>query len=318
MARELGLFEKHGIDVTLQREIGWATVRDKLLYGELDAAAAPAGLVVAASCGLGNLKAECLTGLILNLHGNAITLSQRLWRRGVRDGRTLRTEVLAKRGTLTFAVVHQHSSHNFLLRQWLRAHSINPDKDVRIVVVPPSQGPAYLRVGHLDGYCVGEPWNSLAVMSRTGWIVTTSPELSPQHPEKVLMVRRDFADSHHAEHLALIAALYEACQFCDEPAYREQVAETIARPEYVAAPVQALRPGLSGEIDCGHGRFEERPDFHTFFRDNANEPTSDKARWVVRSLQALGHNVPEGRVADWFRADLFHQATSQLNPTTTR
>src|SRR4051794_36657723 len=84
MGKELGLYAKYGLSVELHREVGWATIRDKVLYGELDAAHAPAGLVVAASCGLGSVQVECLTGLVLNLNGNAITLSQNLWKKGVR------------------------------------------------------------------------------------------------------------------------------------------------------------------------------------------------------------------------------------------
>ena len=114
MARELGLFARYGIEVELHREVGWATIRDKILYGELEAAHAPAGLLVAASCGLGSVRADCLTGLVLNLHGDAITLSANLWRRGVRDGRSLCKEVAQGGEPLIFGVAYQYSSHSFL------------------------------------------------------------------------------------------------------------------------------------------------------------------------------------------------------------
>src|SRR6266850_6607819 len=196
MAQELGLFRKYGLCVTLSRELGWASIRDKIIHGELDAAHAVAGMPVAATLGLGAVKCDCLTALVLNLHGNAITLSNDLWQRGVRDGATLRDHVRKARGEqmLTFGVVFPFSSHNFLLRQWLVSHGIMPDRDVRIVVVPPPQMAANLKIGNLDGFCVGEPWNSVAVQTRAGWCVTTSAELDPGHPEKVLMVRRDFAE----------------------------------------------------------------------------------------------------------------------------
>ena len=139
MAAELGLFAQYGIAVELRREVGWATVRDKIIYGELDAAHAPAGLVVAASCGLGSVRTECLTGLVLNLHGNAITLSQRLWQEGVRDGATLRQRIAQGGEPPVFGVVHAYSAHRFLLRNWLRAHRLEPERAVRIVVVPPAQ-----------------------------------------------------------------------------------------------------------------------------------------------------------------------------------
>ncbi len=319
MAGELGLFAKFGIDVELHCEVGWATIRDKVVYGELDAAHAPAGLVVAASCGLGSVQAECLTGLVISLNGNAITLSHELWERGVRDGRTLRHEVTQGRRLYTFGVVHPYSAHSFLLRNWLRAHGIQPERDVQIVVVPPAQVHANLKGGHLDGYCVGEPWNSLAVLSKTGWCVTTSEELAPRHPEKVLMVRRDFAERSEREHLALIAALAEACAFCQRPENRERLMETLAQPEYVGVPIQALRMGMAGTFDYGHGRVEKHSAFHIFSGGDANVPSPDKAQWVIRNLLASGlvkdpSIVPAERAVDWFRADIFQKASRLITP----
>ncbi len=321
MAAELGLFAKYGLEVELRREVGWATVRDKIIYGELDAAQAPAGLVVAASCGLGSVQTECLTGLVLNLHGNAITLSQSLWQRGVRDGETLRREVARGGEPLTFGVVHACSAHSFLLRNWLRAHRIEPEHDVRIVVVPPAQVHGNLRVGHLDGYCVGEPWNSLAVLTKAGWCVATSEELAPRHPEKVLMVRREFAERAEREHLALIAALIEAGEFCALPENRERLMATLALPHYVGVPIQTLRMSMAGTFDYGHGRIEQQPAFHIFSGDDVNEPTPAKADWVIGNLLASGlvkdpSLVPAERRAEWFRANIFQQANALITTTT--
>jgi ABC-type nitrate/sulfonate/bicarbonate transport system substrate-binding protein len=318
MAAELRLFARYGIEVELHREVGWATIRDKVIYGELDAAHAPAGLVVAASCGLGAVQAECLTGLVMSLNGNAITLSSELWDCGVRDGRTLRNEVAQRERLYTFGVVHPYSAHSFLLRNWLRAHGIHPERDVQIVVVPPAQVHANLRAGHLDGYCVGEPWNSMAVLTKLGWCVATSEELAPRHPEKVLMVRRDFAERSEREHLALIAALTEACAFCQRPENRERLMETLAQPEYVGVPIQALRMGMAGRFDYGHGRVEKQSSFHVFSGEEVNVPSPDKAQWVIRNLLASGlvkdpSVVPTERASEWFRADIFQKASLLLN-----
>ena len=320
MAGELGLFAKYGIDVELHREVGWATIRDKIIYGELDAAHAPAGLVVAASCGLGSVRAECLTGLVISLNGNAITLSRDLWKRGVRDGQTLRRTVAEGRG-LTLGVVHPYSAHSFLLRNWLRGHGIQPERDVQIVVVPPAQVHANLKAGHLDGYCVGEPWNSLAVLAKTGWCVATSEELAPRHPEKVLMVRRDFAERSEREHLALIAALIEACAFCQQPENRERLMEALAQPEFVGVPIQALRMGMAGTFDYGHGRIEKHPAFHLFSGEGVNAPTPDKADWVIRNLLASGlvkdpQLVAAERGSEWFRTDIFATASNLVTTNT--
>ena len=313
MAAELGLYAKHGLEVELHREVGWATIRDKIIYGELDAAQAPAGLVVAASCGLHSVQADCLTGLVLNLHGNAITLSQDLWRKGVRDGATLRWEIAASRQRYSFGIVHNYSAHHILLRNWLRSHRIEPGRDVNMVVVPPAQVHANLKAGQLDGYCGGEPWNSLAVLSQTGWCVATSAELAPGHPEKVLMVRRDFAETHGPEHLALIAALRKACDFCARPENRERLIETLSQPKYIGAPIQALRASLGGSFNYGNGRVEKQSRFHVFAGENANEPSPEKAQWVIRNLVASGivddpSLEPSERAADWFRSDIFRES----------
>ncbi|HEU6447382.1 MAG TPA: CmpA/NrtA family ABC transporter substrate-binding protein [Verrucomicrobiae bacterium] len=315
MAHELRLFEKFGVSVSLSRELGWATIRDKVIYGELDAAHAVAGMPFAATLGLGSIQCDCVSALVLNLHGNAITLSNELWNRGVRDGAGLRNEIQNARGkkVFTFGIVHPFSSHNFLLRGWLARVGILPDRDVRIVVVPPPQMVANLKAGHLDGFCVGEPWNSVAVQARAGWTIAASSELDRGHPEKVLMVRREFSEKRNDEHLALIAALLEACEFCDAPENRDQVVATLARREYVGADETALCRGLSGEFDFGHDLARTVPDFTIFSRDDANEPCGRKAAWVIQHLRGSGLckdagalNFALGRKV--FRTDLFEKA----------
>jgi len=323
MAGELGLFEKYGLRVRLHRELGWASIRDKIIFGELDAAHALAAMPVAATLGLGSVRSECLTALVLNLHGNAITLSNELWRQGVRDGASLREEIKRWRGqhVLTLGAVSPFSSHRHLLRNWLAAHGIAPDRDVRMVVVPPPQMASNLKAGNLDGFCVGEPWNSTAVWSRAGWCVAVSAELAPRHPEKVLMVRREFAERRAEEHCLLAAALLEACAYCDRSGNMDHVTATLARPEFVAAPAALLRRGLSGEMDFGHDRLRTVPDFCVFHRNNANEPSRDKAAWALELVRASGlcRDPAElspalGRAV--FRQDIFEQADRlQVAPT---
>lgn len=317
MAHELGLFQKHGLRVTLSRELGWATIRDKIIHRELDAAHALAAMPAAASLGLGSIACQCLTGLVLNLNGNAITLSNDLWRRGVRDGKTLRAEILSSRRekTFTFGAVFPFSSHRHLLRRWLATHGIDPERDVRIVIVPPPQMAANLKAGNIDGFCVGEPWNSIAVEWRAGWIAATSSELDPRHPEKVLMVRSDFAADRPGEHLALLAALLEACEYCDQPANRAHVAATLARPEFVGVSETALRCGLDGEMDFGHGLKRTVREFCVFFGDGANEPSAPKAASVVDVIRTSGL-CPEPSAINFplakrmFRCDIFEQAVA--------
>jgi ABC-type nitrate/sulfonate/bicarbonate transport system substrate-binding protein len=315
MAQELGLFKKYGLRVALSRELGWATIRDKVIHGELDAAHAVAGMPVAATLGLNSVACDCLTALVLNLNGNAITLSADLWNRGVRDGAILRAEIARAHGekTFTLGVVHSFSSHNYLLRNWLIAAGIQPDRDVRIVVVPPAQMVTNLKAGHLDGFCVGEPWNSLAVRAGEGCVVAVSAELDPLHPEKVLMVRREFAERREPEHLALIAALLEACAYCDASENHDAIISVLARPEFVNVPPDVLRCGLSGTFSFTRRESRSISDFCIFHRHDANEPSADKAGWVLRNLRTSGLckesgllNAALGRRI--FRPDIFSAA----------
>ena len=318
MAQELGLYQKFGLRVELSRELGWATVRDKIIHGELDAAHAPAAMPVAATLGLGSIACECQTALVLNLNGNAITLSSELWKRGVRDGKTLRAEILRARNEkmFTFGAVFPFSSHRHLLRKWFSAHGIDPDRDVRIVIVPPPQMVANLKSGNLDGFCVGEPWNSVAVQSRAGWIAATSAELDALHPEKVLMVRADFAAKRNEEHIALVAALLEACEFCDQPENHEHIIATLAEPQFVGVPVDSLRHGIDGNMDFGHGTERTLRDFCIFHRANANEPSGEKAAWTLDVIRASGL-CPEPLAINFafakkiFRTDIFEKAVER-------
>jgi ABC-type nitrate/sulfonate/bicarbonate transport system substrate-binding protein len=290
VAEELGLFSRHGLRVELSREIGWATIRDKIIYGELDAVHALAPLLWSAQLGLGCAPCDVVTALVLNLHGNALTLSNRLWQDGARDAASLRQHARERRRgqPLTFGVVFPLSSHHLLLRDWLRAGGMEPERDVRIVTVPPAQMFRNLSAGTIDGFCAGEPWNSLAVRENAGWCPTWSAAQTHAHPEKVLMVKQRFAESRRAEHSALVAALAEACAWCDEPQNRERVAEILSQPRYLNLPVRVIAPSLLGRFDCGHDRIESVPRFHVFHGDDANVPSPTKAVALQRALGAAG------------------------------
>lgn len=319
-AQELGLFAHHGLKVRLSREVGWATIRDKIIFGELDAAQALAPLLWAIQLGLDCAPADVCTGLVLNVHGNAITLSHRLRAAGVVDAATLREEALRRHGEnkLMFGVVFPFSLHHLLLRQWLRAAGLEPDKDVRIAVVPPAQMFRNLVAGTLDGYCAGEPWNTLAVQQDQGWCPTWSAALSPGHLEKVLLVRTEFTQRRAAEHARLVAALAQAAAWCDEPAHRPQLAEMLASPSYLHLPARTIAPALLGRVDCGHGRVESVPDFLVFSRGDAGAPTELRAASLQAELVAAGL-VPRFLVTPQlprrlFRENLFREATANQHP----
>jgi len=319
MAQELDLFEKHGVRVALQRELGWATIRDKIIYGELEAAHALAAMPFAATLGFGSIRCECLTALILSLNGNAITLSEDLWKSGIRDSADLVRHIRQSRSEkkLTFGIVHRFSTHRYLLAKWLAANGIDSAREIRMVVLPPSQMVANLASGNLDAFCVGEPWNSVAIAAGKGWCVETSESIDPGHPEKVLMVRQDFAEKREGEHLALLAALLEACAFCDVPENAEKIAIVLARPQYVGASAEALLQA-SAEFNFGHGRSKNVSDFCVFHRSGANDPDLNKASWIVdvvrgalspAEMPLLRPNITE----QVFRSDIFARASRFLS-----
>lgn len=311
VAQEFGLLARHGLDVRLSRELGWASVRDKLVQGELDGAHALNTLPVALNQGFGCVPTAVVAGLFLNLHGNAITLSNELWRSGVRDLPTLRSFLAANRNrrTLTLGTVATASTHSHLLRSWFQRAGANFESDVRLVVVPPAQAGTNLATGHLDGFCVGEPWNSHAVAGGHAWIAVTSAELAPYHPEKVLLVRSDFDAARPEEHHRLLAAVLAACELCDRPEHQEAIARLLAGPRYLNLPAEVVRRGFAGAFDAGQGR-TLGGDQLIFHRYDANAPTPDKLGWIARHLlDGLGPKpFTPAQLGHIFRHDLFLKA----------
>lgn len=320
LAQELGGFRRRGLRVELRREVGWATIRDKVLYGELDGAHAPGPMVWATKLGLGCAPSDVCSPLVLNLHGNAITLSNRLRELGVRDAATLREEALRRRGEnrLMFGIVFPHSMHHVLLRRWLQDARLDPERDVRIAVVPPAQMFRNLVAGTLDGYCVGEPWNSLAVQQNQGWCPAWSAAQSPGHVEKVFMMREDFLDRHATVTASLVAAIAEAAAWCDEPENRRDLARVLAAPACLNLSAEALEPALLGRFSPLPGVVEPVPDFIVFSRRDAGAPTAERAGSLQNDLVAAGL-VPSalltpGLPRRLFREDIFRQATANLDP----
>lgn len=318
VAEELGYFARCGLRVELHREIGWATVREKIIYGELEASHAPAAMLWSTQLGIGCPACEVLTAFVLNLNGNAITLSTALWAAGARDAASLRTYARERRARqpLTFGVVFPYSSQHLQLREWLKTAQLEPDRDVRIVVVPPAQMFRNLAAGTIDGYCVGDPWTSYAVREGVGWCPTWSAALQPGHMEKVVMVTRRFAEARPSEHAAFVTALTTAAAWCDEPQNRERLVELLSEARYLNLPARVIASALLGKFDCGHGRIETVPEFIIFHRGEANVPNVAKATALQTALGTAGLLSP-AVAADLelprrlFREDLHRDALHQ-------
>ena len=319
VASDLGMFARQGLKVALHREVGWATIREKVLFGELDAAHALCPMPFAATLGMNSLQIPCVAGMVLSKGGNAIALSESLWKRGVRDGDSLRQDIRNSRyfRKYIFATVYNCSTHQFLLRDWLKAARIDPGRDVQLVTLPPSQMARNLAAGTIDGFCAGEPWPSLAISQGIGWSPATSTDIKPGHPEKVLMAKEEFAEEHPEELEALVAALLEACAFCDAPGNRDTVASIISGKRRVGCDEAILRSSLSPTFDYGMGRVEEKPDFITFHANKANRFLEKDARWILDGMSgcAGGETSEETKrqlIRSVFRSDLFDAAARRI------
>lgn len=323
-AVELGFFDRAGIGVSLRREPGWATIREKMAHGELHASQAPASMVFELGCGWGTVPRPCLTAFVTAHNGNAITLSNELHDLGVRDALSLGKLVreLKGRRRFRFAGVLRFSSQYYLMRRWLHSGGIDPDKDVEVVIVPPPQVHACLKAGHLDGYCVAEPWSSVGLLQGIGWCATLTSDFDPMHPEKIFMVRQDFHDTRKDCHLAILTALSQSARWCDEPSNRRELAEMLAAPAYLDVSPEAIANALVGPFQKGYGVRTNASRAIVFHDHGATRPTADKARWVLgeiahhRLVSPQRAELSNATIARYYRDDI-HQAILAKTETTT-
>jgi NitT/TauT family transport system ATP-binding protein len=321
-ARERGFAAAQGFDLELVREPSWASLRDHLNLGYVDCAHALAPLPVASTLGVGHVQVDCFVPFVLSRGGNAVTVSTSLYAemQELASTRGLSTPaaaaealaaVVKRRATpLTLGMVFPFSNHNFDLRYWLAAAGVHPDRDVRLVAIPPPLMVDSLRAGQVDGFCVGEPWSSLAVAADIGRIVVTNAQLVPRGAEKVLAVRAALEDD--GERLgALLRSLDAAAAWVDDANNHGALAALLARPEYVGAPAELIEPALQGRLALGGGRAASHSDFMYFYRHAANLPRVEEALWVyaqmVRWGQVRAHGSLERLAAGVFREDLYRR-----------
>lgn len=288
VGQTLGIFGDHGVAVQLDWQLGWATIREGIHYRQFDCAHAVAGLVFAMRAGAGSESSPVFTPFVLNLHGNAITLSRELLRSGVQDPAALGKYVRSHTsGPLTFAAVSRFSTHYFLLRSWLMKCGLDPDKDVRLVILPPRLMPESLTAGLIDGFCAGEPWNSLAISAGSGWCPAVSSELAPGHAEKVLLVHEGFARESPERLTRLLAALSDACRWCDLPKNRGKLVEILTATGHFPDR-KVLEPSLAGPFPDGNGGERDASSFYVFHRDDANRPTPERGAWILGEMVRHG------------------------------
>ncbi|NQX90311.1 MAG: ABC transporter substrate-binding protein [Halioglobus sp.] len=332
IAKELSLFERYGLDVTLQCEPSWANLRDKVVVGVLDAASLLAPLPLATAMGVGGIRADMVTGLVLSLNGNGITMANHLARElapygsnptvsAATSAQALQAWLQQRKSdsALTLASTHTFSCHTFQLHAWLRRADLDPERDVKIIVLPPEQMVDSLARGSIDGFCVGEPWNTVAVQQGVGSVLATGYQIANNAIEKVLGVTQKWHNDHPATHLRLRLALMQACQWLAEHHNRMAAADILARPEYLNLPERQLLPSLSGRFQFIKGSAPvDMPHFHVFGRFQAGFPWRSSAEHLLQQCNALlgrdsDRDQLKGLVQQTFRTDLYREAARNLN-----
>lgn len=316
MAQELGFFAEEGVDVDLSVEPSWANIADKLAHGFLDAAVIVPPLAFAIALGLRGKPSALIVPQALSLGGNTITLGTGLARHmegELRGGtgtldrvRALSSVIRSLSERPVLAVVHTYSTHNLLLRYWLAAGGIDPDKDINLVVIPPAQTAEALACGRIVGFCAGAPWGAIAEAQGVGQTVATSHDVWRNGPEKVFTVRQDWADAHSADLQSVMRALLRAAQFCDDPVNGARVAHTLAAPDYVGVDPTAILRSLPADGIAGS----------VFFRHAATYPWHSHAEWFLRemarwNLVTAGVDI-EAVARQVYRPDLYANAATAL------
>ena len=329
IAQEKGFFEDEGLYVTLQPQANWKVLLDGVISGQLDGAHMLAGQPLAATIGYGT-KAHVVTPLSMDLNGNAITVSNKVWaemKPGLAlgaDGRpvhpisaaALRPAVEASEAEgkpFNMGMVFPVSTHNYELRYWLAAGGLNPgyyspddtsgqiDAEVLLSVTPPPQMPATLEAGTISGYSVGEPWNQAAVFKGVGVPVITDAEIFADNPEKVFGLTEEFVEANPNTTLALTKALIRAVEWLDADggANRAEAVEILSRPEYVGADAAVIANSMTGTFEFEKGDRRPAPDFNVFFRKNASYPFYSDAVWTLTQMRRWGQ-IPEAKPDAWY------------------
>ncbi|MEO6014135.1 MAG: CmpA/NrtA family ABC transporter substrate-binding protein [Devosia sp.] len=329
VAKEKGFAGSEGVDLTLIKESSWANIRDRVAIGHFDVAHMLAPMPIAATLGLTPLAVPVIAPMALVLGGNAVTVSTALWAKmkaaGAPDtlaagpvGKALASVVEGTERKLRFAVVHPHSGHNYELRYWLAASGIDPDRKVEIVVLPPPLMPDALATGGIDGFCVGEPWNSIAIAAGRGRIATVKAAIWPRSPEKVLGVTEAWAVYNPDALSALLRALYLAAEWCGQPANHAEAAGLLAQSAYLDAPAELLRTALSGKLDLGGGQTEQIAEFFIPHAHAATFPAAWQALWFYSQMVRWGdvaHTPENASLAHGtFRPDLYRKALGGIAP----
>lgn len=290
VAATQGFAQPHGLTLNLQRQASWATLRDKLLCGELDAAQTLYGQIYGIHLGLSGPATDMAILMGLCQNGQAINLSEPLKQSGVTSAEALAQHARQSSAKLTFAHTFPTGTHAMWLNYWLASHGIHPLEDVNTVIVPPSQMVAHLKAARIDGFCAGGPWGALAVDEHLGFTVATSQMIWADHPEKVLGVTREFVEQYPNTARALTMAVLEASRFIDEnEENKRSTAQLISGSDYIDAPLSAIEPRFLGHYQdgLGHAWLDANP-LRFFANGEVNMPWLSDGMWFMTQFRRWG------------------------------
>lgn len=304
----MGLYRKYGLRVELCRELGWASISERLMLGQIDLAHALGPMPIADSMGTKRILSDCRGLMMISRQGNGITLSEHLRAEGVVDVASFADYLnqVAWEKPALLGVVAPYSSHARLLRQWLSSLALKEERHYRLVTIPPQQFLRHLEAGTLLGACVGEPWNSIAVARGLGFCVAVSSEIAPDHPEKVLACHSHLLVSESRDQVtAVVAATLEACQICADPSFLPELAGIMAKPEYLNLPKALLQRSYDGNFERHFGGKNPSP-FISFFGQNAISLKDQQ--WLSQCIRGIAPS--EDALAEIFPSALYDFAQS--------
>ena len=289
IASVMGFDKKYGIKIIPSKEASWAAVRDKLVNGELDASHVLYGLIYGVQMGVGGPKKDMAVLMSLNHNGQAITLSNQIKEKGATDGPGLKKLVDAEKRDYTFAQTFPTGTHAMWLYYWLATYGIDPFKDVKNITVPPPQMVANMRVGNMDGYCVGEPWGARAIYDKIGFTATTTQDIWKDHPEKVLGTTGEFVQKYPNTARAMIMAILDASKYIDAMSNRANVAKIISDKSYVNTAADVIEGRMEGNYENGLGKKWQDPNYMKFYSDGyVNFPFLSDGMWFLTQHKRWG------------------------------
>ena len=331
-AEAKGFFIEEGLKVRLTRETSWSAIRDRLAVGSLQAAHVLAPMPIAANLGLFPLAPKLVAPIALGLGGNAVTVSAALGAAmeaegdesdldPAKAGAALKRVIAVRRAEglppLRFGVVYVFSGHNLELRYWLAANGIDPDRDIEIVVLPPPFMPDAVEAGRIDGYCAGEPWNTIAARRGAARIVTVKAKIWRSSPEKVLALPADFVDANEETVAALLRGLYRASQWAAAPENHPELAAILAEPGHLDVDRAMLEPLFSGTLAISDKAQTTVEDFFLTSAKAATFPWQSHALWFYSQIVRWGlcdHSAENAEIAKMsYRPDIYRKALQPLH-----